>query len=603
MSGSVPGAAATAVKKTFDLSKHDNVLALLNYVRQSQLDPDLQNETRNQILDYVANPTNTTFDNLQTLLQPFGVVIIESAIDADSTTKLAEAAPKEASPVLGQSRPKPRFTPVSVKATTVPENTNPTNEEKPEPSVSDQTIPKPQTTPEPAKENNAAVEEPTPTKPTTDPVTEPTATEPAPAAANEPVVTPMEQSEVPAAEDTKEEAVAENPVPEPSSVPASIQTEQETAVTETPAVTTAVSDVEQLNRIKEIKRLVNQKVGNPVNLIDTNNEVGREYMNALLDAMKKVHAGVPGDSVAAMQRLEAAYAEVEKTLAATPVATEQKADTATPAPSPETTQSENEVKESTVVTNAPRPTDTPSPQAPDTNQNPVSKASDTEEVTGTEPVSKMPATEPEIPAAAPAVESAAPISTQPTAQPTSPPDSVSENNPEPAGLRSLAADLAAVPNPHPTTQAAAIPTASMITDQPAPSSSPQTVAPAAAPAPMGAETMPKPAVPGSDLQTPEITNGLSQLLSEWSLFKSSGLFGTGPSGAEHPLYKTLAPLTMAAVVSGRFEGATPEVKQSITDYMNGWRYEQGIIHEMDETFEHYLRRVIKEILDKQPKNP
>ncbi len=35
--------------------------------------------------------------------------------------------------------------------------------------------------------------------------------------------------------------------------------------------------------------------------------------------------------------------------------------------------------------------------------------------------------------------------------------------------------------------------------------------------------------------------------------------------------------------------------------MNGWRYEQGIIYDQGETFEHYLRRVIRHILDLQKK--
>jgi hypothetical protein len=100
------------------------------------------------------------------------------------------------------------------------------------------------------------------------------------------------------------------------------------------------------------------------------------------------------------------------------------------------------------------------------------------------------------------------------------------------------------------------------------------------------------------LLTPAVTSGLGQLLSEWGLFKSSGIFGTGPSGKDHPLYQKLAPLTMAAVIAGRFEGVTPQIKQSITDYMNGWRYEEEIIHEHAETFEHYLRRVIYHILNK-----
>ena len=66
-----------------------------------------------------------------------------------------------------------------------------------------------------------------------------------------------------------------------------------------------------------------------------------------------------------------------------------------------------------------------------------------------------------------------------------------------------------------------------------------------------------------------------------------------------PCLKKLAPLQIPLLLAGRFEGATQEIKQSITDYMNGWRYEQGIVYESGETFEHYLRRVIRHILDLQ----
>ena len=107
--------------------------------------------------------------------------------------------------------------------------------------------------------------------------------------------------------------------------------------------------------------------------------------------------------------------------------------------------------------------------------------------------------------------------------------------------------------------------------------------------------------PITDLEAPKVTAGLEQLLSEWKLFKNSGFLGTGPGGVEHPLYKQLANLPMASVIAGRFEGVTPEIKQSITAYMNGWRYEHAVVHEMGETFEHYLRRVIKQILEAQGK--
>jgi hypothetical protein len=101
------------------------------------------------------------------------------------------------------------------------------------------------------------------------------------------------------------------------------------------------------------------------------------------------------------------------------------------------------------------------------------------------------------------------------------------------------------------------------------------------------------------LQDPDVDLGLEQLLSEWSLFKKSGMFGTGPRGRQHPLFLKLAVIPMPLILSGRFEGSTSEIRQSITDYMNGWRYEQGIIYEQDETFEHYLRRVIRHIIDSQ----
>jgi len=102
-----------------------------------------------------------------------------------------------------------------------------------------------------------------------------------------------------------------------------------------------------------------------------------------------------------------------------------------------------------------------------------------------------------------------------------------------------------------------------------------------------------------DLQGPLVTEGLYQLLSEWKIFNSSGFFGTGPSGVEHPLYKRLAPLAMGVVTSGRFDGATKEVTNSINDYVNAWRHEQGITYTSIETFDHYLRRVVQRILKRK----
>ena len=109
----------------------------------------------------------------------------------------------------------------------------------------------------------------------------------------------------------------------------------------------------------------------------------------------------------------------------------------------------------------------------------------------------------------------------------------------------------------------------------------------------------KASIVGDPLYTKEVDDGLHQLLSEWSLFKKSGLFGTGPHGRQHPIFLKIADIPLPLILSGRFEGSTQEIKQSITDYMNGWRYEQGIVYEQNETFEQYLRRVIRHIIDLQ----
>jgi hypothetical protein len=264
-------------------------------------------------------------------------------------------------------------------------------------------------------------------------------------------------------------------------------------------------------RIDQIKRIVNAAVGNPVNLIDANNVVGREYMNALLAAMKSVAGGGAG-LPEAMARLEAAFKAVEAVLAGGAVSEPvppRDMPAAAPAQVPEAPREES----GSVV----------SPETP----------------TPTDSVESMAAQPADFDPALPVTPS--------------------------TGVRSVAAMGSAWQH-----QAAAT----------APATSPKDVV-------------------NDPFNNPTIDAGLAQLLAEWKLFKSSGFFGTGPSGIDHPLYQSIKNLKMNQVITGRFEGATPEVKQSITDYMNGWRYEQGMTHDMQETFEQYLRRVIKAIIDKR----
>jgi hypothetical protein len=383
-----------------------------------------------------------------------------------------------------------------------------------------------------------------------------------------------------------------------------------------------------LNRIREIKSLVNQKVGNPVNLVDINNEVGREYMGALLDAMKKINSGV--SAVSAMQRLETAYQAVEQTIkehaanasstvAASPAnVSNEPSTTPQPAVSPATpplshptqaTMSDSSAESGAAEpsTSEPHPqTPTPhvqssAPAAPGVLQSPTRQTdrSPTAHVPtkSDEPVSPLPNAQPIPPASeslhvdtpkpkpatttppAPSESEAAPNPAEPVAGqvPLNKSDNVTDTNQSPDEERWANQSLS-------TPKSQGVSTIKDMAD----TTGSEVVAAAAATTQMA-----------DPLYTPEIDAGLDQLLSEWSLFKKSGLFGTGPKGREHPLFKKIAGLQIPLLLAGRFEGATQEIKQSITDYMNGWRYEQGIVYNQGETFERYLRRVIKHILDLQ----
>ncbi len=325
-----------------------------------------------------------------------------------------------------------------------------------------------------------------------------------------------------------------------------------------------------LQRIRDIKSMVNEKVGNPVNLVDINNQVGREYMSALLDAMKKLNSGT--SAAPAMRRLEASFIEVEKAIeenrkhpipdgVATPIVPVM------PTAQPVSLEVE----------------DTP-PPLPVFQMNSVASevapilATVTEESVSQVVVEPMNQTTNDSPVNSPVVpqvpvtpeEKSAPIArTIPSSQearwvaPTTPiKPAVSQTS----KLPSLAEDEHKLRTPEELPLASSLETSS---------------------------------VSGDPLFTREVDNGLDQLLSEWSLFKKSGLFGTGPKGREHPLFKKVSNLQIPLLLAGRFEGATQEIKQSITDYMNGWRYEQGIVYQQGEIFEHYLRRVIRHILDLQ----
>lgn len=366
-----------------------------------------------------------------------------------------------------------------------------------------------------------------------------------------------------------------------------------------------------LTRIREIKSLVNEKVGNPVHLVDIDNTVGREYMASLLNAMKTLNTG--NNISGAMKRLEEAYVSVEKVIETknrsaqeSPAASDIKqvptAAVSTPAPQPS-------------VVNTPKPAPAPKPKVatsvplpkPARPQVRSEVASVINSASPASPASVQPATP--TAASAPSViqersddsarrwrdaperlaqfesrspkkipvEQNTPQSASPVPEPVSPVVSTASSTSVPVPAQPLSPQQS-VPTPIRSLSETGQP---LKTLSDLPESTAQT-----------GGVM-------DTLQTPEVSAGLNQLLSDWTLFKKSGLFGTGAKGVEHPLFQKIKDLQVPVLLAGRFEGATQEIKQSITDYMNGWRYEQGIIYEQGETFEQYLRRVIRHILDLQ----
>lgn len=358
-------------------------------------------------------------------------------------------------------------------------------------------------------------------------------------------------------------------------------------------------------RIDAIKRDINGKFGNPVNLIDKHEQIGREYMSALLDAMKR-----SGRGDADLSRLEAAYQAALTVSSSEPTSTTRPPEppTLTKAPRPETVvpkvspkvmEATSEVPKIMVtppaLISSPAISITPKPperapvktsgsglyhQPADEAEEPT-KSIQSETIkqpftsTSTIPPRTEAITTTKEKESAPPVEKTPVVATKQTPPPASSPksevitsvvnDSASD---KPRSVRDIDTAL------------------------------PEQISKLKAAASAREEAEKKPIV---DLNAPVIEQGLKQLLSEWTLFRGGGFLRSKPSGLDNPLYKQLSKLPMASVVAGRFEGVTPEIKRELADYMTGWRYERGVVHELGETFEHYLRRVVKEILETQRK--
>lgn len=345
-----------------------------------------------------------------------------------------------------------------------------------------------------------------------------------------------------------------------------------------------------LDRIRDIKTDINTRVGNPVNLVDIDNETGREYMSALLEAMKQISGG--NNPVDAMQRLETSY---KKALSI--ISPDTTADNNT-----QTNQVLNELRTvpsiqnvavpanhiPTNLTNTNFESDKPE-QSKSTYVKPLQVARDLQDQAQPKSESPIPpaVTEQDEEVTEQAVAEV-PVSKKVTPLET---DSLSIYEPEPESVKvtisppvandieavkisSSRFNLGSVADAPPLKNPEVLPTAGEVNT-----------------AEVGADP----------LYTKEVDDGLTQLLMEWPLFNKSGFLGRGPKGREHPLFIQLASMPIPLILSGRFEGSEPYIMQSVSDYMNGWRYEQGVVYTENEPFEHYLRRVVKHIIDWQRK--
>jgi hypothetical protein len=164
-----------------------------------------------------------------------------------------------------------------------------------------------------------------------------------------------------------------------------------------------------------------------------------------------------------------------------------------------------------------------------------------------------------------------------------------ETHPEPVTREPLPIEVIAEERKH-SPSGTKVDTRKVSTESPYSAQSIRTTIPVAPPSRVATQT---------ELSNPEITNALHGLLHEWSLFSGSGILGIGPGGPEHPLYRKLSMLSMGEVLAGRFEKADAKVVKTIKEYVDAWRHEQGIAYTTNETFEHFLRRVVQRILKRQ----
>lgn len=704
-------ARGTHTTADFDLMTWQGLAAVLAVAKQAAMPEDAYNHFRDLVLSYAQNGgdkhTKKEIDAILTTLPTTTASATDKTEKAATQKtekidtpkhaqkasqkkeeKVSPKAPAQQSPqkkVLGKRRPTPQFAPVSVT-------------KKPETKVEKTATPK------------AVVETPSPSKEHATPAAPPQARTKAPAVGkkNMPQKKLSPQASTPPPVDAAPSMAEQSVPPTPTAPPAPA-----TPHAASPDATTAAlkTPEEHKVRIAEIKRLVNSQFGNPITLIDQGNPIGREYMHALLAAMKATGGG--GTITTAMEKLEAAYTTLLESGAAVATATQTppasapapaaKVPEAAPAPKTDfmpksVTHTDTPPAESSAPEPAPAAVPTPPAPTPATppatntaaaaakskpkgipsladaldttplahvadmvtpevepepeepeevpaevQSIPVQTAEDISDIKETvsgltddtasevravlrkeytdleakraahakkQETNDTPAatpTPPQQPAPAPKADTPAAATPEP---PTTPPTAASTDDTPPATQHPHVTSVGPVTVPKEATEDAPDTTTPAVSDQGIPhieavpphihSGTTVTSTREREQSKNDIFAMTKTAQTNqSELASPAVTAGLGQLLDEWEHFKQSGMFGTGPSGIDHPLYKKLQTRAMAEVLAGRWEGADQSVIRSIKDYVNAWRHEQGVAYDTNETFEHYLRRVVQRILRRQ----
>jgi hypothetical protein len=310
-------------------------------------------------------------------------------------------------------------------------------------------------------------------------------------------------------------------------------------------------------RIAEIKRLVHARVGNPAALVGTNNAEGRAYIATLLGALKATGGNGTENVDNAMAKLESAYETLitfeQGSVIANDDARTGNNESESKAEKEEMTavSGDHEVPSSEEKREFPHIQPTPKQifEKSDTDISSVLENTEKKKYSASNTLTSLLAKEEE------------------------------KSREHPGAIRETSSGRIAVPEPvskevETPTQRTAVAEATF-------------------------DTRPFVAAVQSELSAPQITEALHQLLHEWSVFSGSGFLGMGAGGSEHPLYQKLAPLSMGEVLAGRYEGVNPKNTKVIKQYIDAWRHEQGIAYTVNETFEHYLRRVVQRILKRQ----